>query len=246
MPWIDIDPAVESSANRGKPLYERLKTEIRERVDSGEWPEHTRIPSENELVENFGVSRMTANRALRELAFEGLIVRIQGKGSYVAPKKKSAPFMEVRNIAEEIAERGSTHLSEIVVAQRAICSPELAESLGVEIGAPVFHSIIIHHEDDVPIQMEDRFVNPLVAPDYLAQDFNKSTPNAYLSAVAPITHTEQFVEAALPHPWQCKLMAISRSEPCLLVTRRTWSADQIVTSVRLLYPGSRYRFCSAF
>ncbi|WP_281033730.1 UTRA domain-containing protein [Neorhizobium sp. R1-B] len=67
----------------------------------------------------------------------------------------------------------------------------------------------------------------------------------YLTLIAPISHTAQFVEAVLPQPWKCKHLAIARSEPCLLIRRRTWSADQIVTSVRLLYPGTRYRLESS-
>lgn len=60
------------------PRYEAVKQFIRTRIDSGEWPAHHRIPSENEIVADLGVSRMTANRALRELATEGAITRVQG------------------------------------------------------------------------------------------------------------------------------------------------------------------------
>lgn len=223
------------------PLYERLKWDIKRRIDTGEWPAHHRVPSENEIAETLNVSRMTANRALRELADEGLIVRVQGSGSFVAIKKRSAPFMGVRNIADEIAERGSVHTPKVILAQTEICGLELADALETDVGQSAFHSVILHLEDDLPIQLEDRFVNSAVAPDYLAQDFQKTTPNAYLTAIAPITHTEQFVEAVLPQPWECKLLAVVRSEPCLLIRRRTWSSGKVVTSVRCLYPGSRYR-----
>ena len=228
------------------PLYERVKEQIKEKIASGEWLTNHRIPSENEIVDMLGISRMTANRALRELATEGVIVRVQGRGSFVAPKKRSAGMMGVRNIADEIKERGSTHRPSLILAQTEVCGPDLATALEIAVGAKVFHSIIVHHEDDVPIQLEDRFVNAEIAPDYLMQDFNTLTPNAYLTAAAPISRTEQFIEAASPQPWECKLMAISRNEPCLLVRRRTWSSSRAVTSVRLLYPGSRYRLESQY
>ena len=231
---------------RGVPIYERMKVQIREKIDSGEWPVSHRIPSENELVDSLGVSRMTANRALRELAAEGVIVRVQGKGSFVAPKKRSAPALGVRNIADEILERGSIHRIELVLAQAETCGHELAAALEIEAGQQSFHSVMVHHEDDVPIQLEDRFVNPVVAPDYLRQDFSRTTPNAFLTSIAPIDRTEQFIEAVLPQPWECKLLAIARSEPCILIRRRTWSRARVVTSVRLLYPGSRYRLQSNF
>ncbi len=223
------------------PLYEMVKAQIKLKVESGEWLANHRIPSENEIVEMLGVSRMTANRALRELATEGVIIRIQGRGSFVAPRKRSAGTMGVRNIAEEIRERGLVHRSRIILTQTEISGPDLAAALEVDVGSHVHHSVILHEEDDVPIQLEDRFVNAGVAPDYLKQDFSRLTPNAYLTSVAPISRTEQFIEAVSPQPWECKLLAIGRNDPCLLVRRRTWSSGNAVTSVRLLYPGTRYR-----
>lgn len=224
-----------------RPLYEMVKAQIKLKVETGEWQANQRIPSENEIVDLLGVSRMTANRALRELASEGVIIRVQGRGSFVAPKRRSAGTMGVRNIADEIKERGLAHRSRIILTQTEISGPDLASALELEIGSPVFHSIILHEEDDVPIQLEDRFVNSAVAPEYLQQDFSQQTPNAYLTSVAPISRTEQFIEAVSPQPWECKLLAIGRHDPCLLVRRRTWSSGNAVTSVRLLYPGSRYR-----
>ncbi|MFN7092664.1 MAG: histidine utilization repressor [Allorhizobium sp.] len=228
------------------PLYEQMKAEIKARIERGEWPINFRIPSENELVEMLGVSRMTAHRALRELASEGVIVRVQGRGSFVAPKKRRANVSDVRNIAEEIAERGGQHSVEIVLMQTEVCDHDLADRLEVEAGTSAFHSVIVHKEDDLPIQLEDRFVHAELAPAYLDQDFRTITPNAYLSGIAPISRAEQFVEAVLPLPWECRLLAIARSEPCLLVRRRTWSGDRLVTSVRLLYPGSRYSLESSY
>jgi GntR family histidine utilization transcriptional repressor len=228
------------------PLYEQMKAEIKARIERGEWPINFRIPSENELVEMLGVSRMTAHRALRELASEGVIVRVQGRGSFVAPKKRRANVSDVRNIAEEIAERGSQHSVEIVLMQAEVCDHDLADRLEVEAGTSAFHSVIVHKEDDLPIQLEDRFVHAELAPAYLDQDFRAITPNAYLSGIAPISRAEQFVEAVLPQPWECRLLAIARSEPCLQVRRRTWSGDWLVTSVRLLYPGSRYSLESSY
>lgn len=228
------------------PLYEQMKAEIKARIERGEWPINFRIPSENELVEMLGVSRMTAHRALRELASEGVIVRVQGRGSFVAPKKRRANVSDVRNIAEEIAARGSQHSVEIVLMQAEVCDHDLADRLEVEAGTSAFHSVIVHKEDDLPIQLEDRFVHAELVPAYLDQDFRTMTPNAYLSGIAPISRAEQFVEAVLPQPWECRLLAIARSEPCLLVRRRTWSGDRLVTSVRLLYPGSRYSLESSY
>ncbi|WFU11404.1 histidine utilization repressor (plasmid) [Rhizobium sp. CB3090] len=231
----------ELADNDSGPLYAGVKQMILDRIHSGEWPPKHRVPSENELVVELGVSKMTANRALRELANEGELVRIQGVGSFVAERKGYSALFEVRNIADEIAERGHVHEASVVVLARETASPEVADALELEIGAAVFHSLIVHSENGVPVQIEDRFVHPEAAPEYLDQDFTTLTPNAYLTAAAPLSGSEHIVEAAMPQPWECKLLTVLKTEPCLAIRRRTWSARQVVSIARLVYPGHRYR-----
>jgi len=231
----------ELAENDSTPLYAGVKQVILDRIHSGEWPPKYRVPSENELVVELGVSKMTANRALRELANEGELVRIQGVGSFVAERKGYSALFEVRNIAEEIAERGHVHEASVVVLARETASPEVADALELPIGAAVFHSLIVHSENGVPVQIEDRFVHPEAAPEYLDQDFSTLTPNAYLTAAAPLSGSEHVVEAAMPQAWECKLLTIMKTEPCLTIRRRTWSAKQVVSTARLVYPGHRYR-----
>ncbi|KQT47613.1 histidine utilization repressor [Aureimonas sp. Leaf454] len=238
-------PDAGAVAPQGEPLYARLKHYVRSRVEAGEWTVGQRVPSENELVDLLGVSRMTANRALRELAEEGLVVRVRGKGSFVAARKRSSQFQSVPNIADEIGERGGRHGVTLVLLQIETAGPELSEALALALGDPAFHSILVHLEDDLPIQLEDRFVRPAAAPDYIDQPFREITPNAYLSRVAPIVRAEQQIEAVLAAPWEARLLGIARTEPCLLVRRRTFAQGGVVSSVRLLYPGSRYRLDSA-
>jgi len=222
-------------------LYARVKQMILDRIKSGEWPPKHRVPSENELVSEFGVSKMTANRALRELATEGEIVRIQGVGSFVAERKGYSALFEVRNIADEIAERGHVHTASVVVLSAETCSPRIADALELDVGSPVFHSLIVHSENGVPVQLEDRFVNAAAVPEYLAQDFSIITPNRYLTEAAPLLGSEHIIECAMPEPWECKLLVILKTEPCLTIRRRTWSSTGIVSLARLVYPGSRYR-----
>ena len=87
----------------GLPLYAGVKRSILDRIRSGAWASGHRIPSESELVAELGVSRMTVNRALRELSMEGVLVRMQGLGSFVAEGKQPLGVFEVRSIAEELS-----------------------------------------------------------------------------------------------------------------------------------------------
>jgi len=238
----NLDPAGPGQERpAGAALYEGVKRMIDGRILSGEWPPRYRIPSENELVAQLGVSRMTVNRALRELAAEGKLVRIQGLGTFVAQGKGQSSIFEVRNIADEIAARGHVHSANVVSLDSVKASPEIAEELAVELGATVYHSVILHFEDNVAVQLEDRYVNAKVAPGYIDEDFTQTTPNRVLTRAAPWSEAEQEIEAVLPAAWETRLLSISRADPCLLMRRRTWRAEEVVTSVRILMPGGRYK-----
>ena len=113
----------------GAPLYAHVKRMILGRIHSGEWPPEHRVPSENELVAGLGVSKMTANRALRELANEGELVRIRGVGSFVAARKGHSTLFEVRNIADEIIERGHVHSASVVRLNRENAACAVADAL---------------------------------------------------------------------------------------------------------------------
>ncbi len=227
------------------PAYERIKQLVAEQIRSSRWSEGDRLPSENQFVNALGLSRMTVNRALRELTSDGLIVRMMGVGTFVARTKAASPLFEVKNIADEIQQRGHRHRTEVIAV-----GEEPADDSQVfppdTVGATVFHSVLVHFEDDTPIQVEDRFVNPAEAPGYLTQDFTTLTPNDYLSRVAPLVRGEHVVEAVLASPQECRLLRIDRGEPCLLIRRRTWSEHGLVSTARLIHPGSRNRLEGAF
>src|SRR5271167_689251 len=139
-----------------QPLYLQVKRHILDNIGSGNWGASARVPSENDIVRSFGVSRMTANRALRELRDEGILVRIAGVGSFVADNQARAHPLEIRGIADEIRARGHLHRSEIVSLQRLRASAELADDFCVREGSELFGSLIVHFENDRPIQLEDR------------------------------------------------------------------------------------------
>ncbi|HUJ00272.1 MAG TPA: histidine utilization repressor [Usitatibacter sp.] len=224
--------------------YARIKRHVVGRIESGAWKVASRVPSENQLAAEFEVSRMTARRALLDLVQEGYLVRSQGLGTFVADRKPLLSMLEVRNIAEEIAERGHSYGSRVLKLEEVAASEPVAMYLGLAPGARVFHSIIVHLDNAVPVQLEERFTNPAVAPRYLEQDFTRTTPNAYLSGIAPIESIEHVIEAVLPTSQVARWLQVRSPEACLQINRRTWSRGRVATFARLVHPGSRYRLGS--
>lgn len=221
--------------------YERIKEHIRKGIETGAWSIGAKIPSENELARKFAISRMTANRAINELASEGVLERIQGKGTYVSAAKPLQSVLRIEGIDEEIRGRGneySIRLLQLAVAQP---NPEVWEMLGVPMGARLFYSRVVHLENDIPLQLEERWVNPKLAPRYLQQDFRIRTPHAYLMATVPLSRGVHTIEACRPEPRVARTLRMANGEPCLLIYRRTWADEAVASFAKLYHPGSRYQ-----
>ena len=227
-------------------LYQQVKEHIARKIQDGSWPAGHRLPSEHELVMQFGISRMTANRALRELAAQGRVVRVSGVGSFVAESKPQSTLLQIANIASEIRARGHDYGYQLITADRVASPADVAVWLDLRAGESVFHRVCLHLENGVPVQLEDRYVNPRVLPDYLALDLSNLQPSEYLVRNVPFDQIEHLVDAVLPTADQAARLAMQAVEPCLLLTRRTWTRTVPVTLVRCLHPASRYRLGSRF
>ncbi len=231
---------------QSKPRYQQLKDLIIQRISTGDLRPNDRVPSENELVEAQSVSRMTANRALRELHHEGYVKRIAGRGTFVSDFRSQSHVLEVQNIADEIAARGRTHSSQVLRQSHQRARGEIAKALHVDQGVGVFHLLLVHFENEVPIQIEDRHVLADFAPACLEQDFEQVTPSSYLTSVAPLQEAEQVVRAQSPNAAVRERLQMDDDEPSLVVIRRTWSKGRPVTFARLHHPGSRYELAGHY
>jgi GntR family histidine utilization transcriptional repressor len=231
----------------GTPLYQQVKTHILNLIAHESWQADRRLPSEAELVREFQVSRMTVNRALRELTSEGYIERVRGVGTFAANAKAQSHPLEILNIAEEIEARGHVHTSQLLDLKEVRAEPEVAFRFDIATGSRLFHSVILHLESGTPIQLEDRYVLPAFAPDYLNNDFDQMTANEYLLRVrSDIEQVEQILTAQLPTADVAKPLAMSTQEPCLTLSRRTWIDGKVVTYSTLFHPASRYQFASRY
>lgn len=228
------------------PLYEKVKDYVLANISSGKWGRNHKLPSEHDLVAAFGVSRMTVHRALRELTSEGYLLRIQGVGTFVAPPKPQSTLIEVANIASEIRERGGRHAARVILLETIQPGPELVAAFELKRRIVIAHSVVVHYENEVPVQLEERFVNTELAPDYEKQDFAMITTYDYLQRSTPLTEVEHVISAVTADRETARLLALDAGEPCLLLHRRTWSDAVVATVNKLTYAGSRYSLGSRY
>ncbi|PCJ40559.1 MAG: histidine utilization repressor [Alphaproteobacteria bacterium] len=228
------------------PLYQKIKNFIMGQIESGEVKPHEKILSEHQLVKMFGISRMTVNRALRELTDEGYLVRLAGVGTFVAEPKAQSHLLEVNDISQEIRARGHYYSSEVLTQDKTLAAKDILSHLALPEGSVVFHCHILHFEQYMPIQLEDRYVNPMVFPDFGDVDLTRLTPHEYLMGAAPLQRAEHVVSAITPDKAVSDALKLQAHEPCLLLERRTWVKDRVATYTRLYHPGSRYRLKDQF
>ncbi|CAD5372008.1 Histidine utilization repressor [Rubrivivax sp. A210] len=226
--------------------YARVKQHLKAGLAAGRWPAGALMPSEAELVAEFGVSRMTVNRALRELQTEGLVQRTQGVGTFAAPLHKVSSTLTLRDLHDEITSRGHRHHALVHLQRAEPADAALAAQLGVAVGSEVFHTLIVHHDNGLPLQCEDRYVNPACAPGYLAADFTRTTPTQQLFDTTALWRAQYAIEAGRPTAQEAALLGIAEAEPCLIVVRRTFTREAPITIARLVHPGQRYSLHGEF
>lgn len=228
------------------PLYQQVKTLVLDGIAAGHYRPGDRIPTEHEFVSSLGCSRLTVNRALRELSATGVLDRVPGVGTFVAAPKSSSTVIKLHNIADDIRAKGQSLSIRVHRLHRTRVQPEIAASMGLPPRATVFHSLIVYCADGVPVQLEDRHVLPAFAPDYLKQDFTRQSTTDYLQKIELPGHVEHEVRAALAGAEESRLLDIRRPEALLIIVRKTWVRGTVTSCTRFVHPGSRQRFFGRF
>lgn len=220
--------------------YQDVRHGILARIRGGEWPPGHRIPSENALAATFGVSRMTADRAVRELVREGEVIRTPRVGSFVARRRNLSITLQIRDIADHVQHRGKTYSAQLISLSEEPAAPAVAEEFGIRCGAPVFHSVMVHFEDFLAVQLEERFIHPKAAPDYIRQTFDEQTPSAYLRRLGKVQKVDCRIEAITPSVKEQRLLGVTAGEACLSICERALVNDISASIVRFVSPASRF------
>jgi GntR family histidine utilization transcriptional repressor len=228
------------SGDQSVPMYQQIKDAIRQKIRSGDWASGQMIPSENQLADGLGISRMTINRPLRELTAEGLLRRVHGLGTFVAEPARQAHLLELVSIAEEIKQQGKIYRAEVLHVTTVKANAELSARMQLVPGSKLFSVEVVHYQDDTAIQLEYRYVNPILVPDFLEVDFSTTTPSEYLISQILPDEIEHVVQAVMPDDFMTQHLDIPATEPCLKLRRRTWKAGEVVTTADMIYPSSRY------
>ncbi len=226
------------------PAYQQIKQHILHAIHSGQWRTGAAIPTEMRLAEQFSVSRMTVNRALKELTEEKVLQRRQGSGTFVAQQQFNHTFVEVRNIADDIRQTGKTYRAEVIGKKYGELSTLPADMQPLFQQTPkLFQLGVIHYGDDMPIQYEKRWVDAELVPEFSRQDFTQVNASDYLIHNIPLVKGHYSVQAIHPTGDIADKLNMTRTQAALLLTRYTYSSDnRIVTYVQMWHNGDSFQF----
>lgn len=216
----------------------RIEEYVIRRIVGGEWKPGDRIPSESALTGIFGVSRMTVHHALRDLTARGFLIRRSGSGTFVAePSAYVAEYAHL-DVIEEITAKGGCYRAQVLRRDLRPATQAEAELFDVTDEEPVFHAVVLHFDGDTPFELEDRLIAPRFLPDAMAIDLTAQTLFSRLMVVRPYRQGSETVRAIMGTPDQRELLRAPTDEPCLEITRRTWSPEGVVTVATMVRAGS--------
>jgi GntR family histidine utilization transcriptional repressor len=230
----------------GGTLYQRIRGQIEDLIRSGAWAPGRKVPSETELMTQFGCSRMTVNKAMSALAEEGLIVRRRRAGSFVARPRVHSTVLDIPDIQAQIVARGETYRFDLLDRNRRKARAGDTDEMALAAGGELLVLRVLHVAGDRPFALEDRLISLAAVPEVADLDFAEESPGAWLLHHVPWTEAENRISAVGADATVADLLALDAGVALLAVERRTWRAGEPVTWVRQLFPGEAYDLVARF
>jgi GntR family transcriptional regulator len=237
----------ESVKSGPVPRYYQLKEFIRERIRSGEWEPGMLIPSERELCERYGISRMTARQAITELVTDGLLYREQGKGTFVARGRPKIPqrLMSLTGFTQDIRAREQRPGARVLEAGMRAADQATADALRIKTGQPVYRMRRLRLADTEPLAIETTCVNFIGCERLLECDLEHDSLYRILTETfdMPPIAADQEIEADLAGEDEARLLGLEPGDPVLRTRRITTTRrGQPIEYALSLYRGDKYRF----
>lgn len=227
------------------PLYYQIRSRLLEVIESGQLKAGDRVPSERELTERFGVSRMTARQALGELETQGYLYRVQGKGTFVATPKLEQPLVALTSFTEDMRRRGLEPGAQVLAAEEVPAGRRVAGGLDIPETAAVFRLERLRLAGGEPMALEAAHVPSSRCPGILDTQFGERSFYQILAETygLRLVRATQSLESVAATAYEAEMLKVREGAPLLLLERVSRDeADRPVEYVRSLYRGDRYRF----
>jgi len=227
------------------PLYLQAKTALEEEIRSGLYGVNQRLPSERDLCQRFGISRMTARQALKELERDGLVFSRVGKGTFVSEAKIEQQLRTLTGFSQDISDRGGKPSSRVLSIHILQASPSLAATLRLLPGAEVVELSRLRFSNDLPLCIEVAHIPHFLCPGLNQFDFSRESLYAVFGREYGhrLVRAEQTMEASLANSREMELLKMTSPAAVLRIERFTFNQnDALLEYVVSAYRGDLYKF----
>jgi GntR family transcriptional regulator len=233
------------SKNASVPLYLQVKNTLEVEIRAGKYSTDERLPSERELCEKFGVSRMTARQALKGLERDGLVFSRVGKGTFISEPKIDQQLRSLTGFSQEISTRGARPSSIVLSAQIIPANAHLASVLKLMEGAEVVELSRLRLSNELPLCIEIAHIPHYLCSNILKNDFTRDSLYAIFQRDYGyrLTKAEQIMEASLASPRELEILQMTAPASVLHIERMTYNQNDVLLEyVVSAYRGDRYKF----
>lgn len=226
---------VPESKNIG---FHDIRDEVLNRIQTRVWPQGSLLPTEIELAAEFGCARATVNRALRELAEQGVVTRKRKGGTRVATSPVKQAKFSIAVVRKTIEDMNAAYRYALVEQSIIDCPAWLQAKLTLSSDAQILYVTCLHHADNRPFQFEERWINIDAVPHVTDETFTTVGPNEWLLAEVPFSNAE-IAFSAIPATSQIsEFLNVPDGTPLLQLERTTWFQNKPVTFVKLTHQQS--------
>ncbi|RXT04374.1 GntR family transcriptional regulator [Ammoniphilus sp. CFH 90114] len=226
------------------PIYYQIEEGIKALIEQRELKPGDLIPSERELCEAYGISRMTVRQAVNNLVNDGYLVRQQGRGTFVSKGKMEQRLKGVTSFSEDMRARGMEPGTKLLSFERIQGSKSICEKFSVPEGTMIFEVKRVRLADGIPMAYEISYLPATLLPGFTLEVAEGSIYQFVENVLMlEIGNAHQVLEASLARGVECEILGLESGAPVLLIQRQTYLADGVpLEVVRSVYPGDRYKF----
>lgn len=223
-----------------KATYKEVKSDILAKIIKGDWGPGDLVPNEVDLAATYSCARATVNRAMRELADDGIVERRRKAGTRVRVTPIRQARFDIPIVRDEIEGKQATYRYSMVSRTVATAPDWLRARLQLPNEGKVLHLVCMHYADGVPYEYEDRWISLTALPKAEDADFTECGPSEWLVATIPFSEAEISLSAGLADQKLADYLACTIGDPVFNIERSTWWEGDAVTYVKFAYrPGHR-------
>lgn len=225
------------------PYYVQIYNILKQRIESGEYPANSKLPSENDLVVEFEVTRATIRNSIKRLKDEGKIYTLKGKGSFINGPKIEQSLFKFYSFGRDYA---NLNIESIVISTtEKVAGYEISKKLNISEQDKVTEIVRVRQMDGIPVIIETSYVPTFVAPGIASYDLEKLSIYNIIEIEynRKIVFAREYLDPSITDEYYSKLLKVSKGTPVFITNRVTFSNEEMPIEYRVsIIRSDRFRF----